>query len=361
MLDRTKLTKQLEAAVRNSFDTAYQEVSVAKSLWNKVVQDSTFLERSKLAQPALNLPTWQGPLNFKTKLNAAEIAYTVVSVDGSQIYPDRHRGTDCFLINVSEVILHYGAAKSGARLESFPYVYTSEDEFSSEEFVSCKRQELEFYHGLELAKRVKAKAKNPVVLLFDGSLIFWHLQSKDDKIKGHFLSKYISILQQCADENIIVASYISLPKSKDLVSLLRFEVDDKKLFEFLTDADISQFYLQEWQRSTLFVSNAQIAKDYPAQLRPNFFYLNTGFEVARVELPAYIAENQNLLKIVESAMVDQVKKGNGYPVALSEAHEQAVVKNHERELFYSLINSLNQSKWSLKASNKLFSKHHPAI
>jgi hypothetical protein len=379
MLDRTKLSKQLEAAVRHSFDSAFQEVAIATTLWNKIVQDSLFLERAAAAQPSLSLPNWQGPLDNVVNLNStvrsdgqlAELtgaegyecpdAYTVVSVDGSQIYPDRHRGTDCFLINVSEIILHYGANRSGAKLESFPYVYTSEDEFSSEEFVSCKRQELEFYHGLELAKSVKAKANNPVVLLFDGSLIFWHLQSKDDQIKKHFFSKYISILQQCAEQNIIVASYISLPKSKDLVSLMRFDVGDKTLFEFLTDADIAQFYLQEWQRSTLFVSNAQITKDYPAQLRPHFFYLNTGFEIARVELPDYIAQDQELLKIVQSVMVDQVQKGNGYPVALSEAHEQAVVKNHERELFYSLINNLNQSKGNLKLSNKLFSKHHPAI
>lgn len=39
-------------------------------------------------------------------------------------------------------------------------------------------------------------------------------------------------------------------------------------------------------------------------------------------------------------MLDQACKGNGYPVAIAEAHEQAVVKGPDRDFFYLLINKL---------------------
>jgi NurA-like 5'-3' nuclease len=38
--------------------------------------------------------------------------------------------------------------------------------------------------------------------------------------------------------------------------------------------------------------------------------------------------------------MDQCHKGYGYPVALSEAHEQAVVTNNDRENLYQLIDEL---------------------
>lgn len=361
MLDRTKLSKQLEVVVGNSFYSAFQEVDIARKLWSKIISSVEFSEAVFNADRSWGLPQWAGNLDLKKEISANCASYTVVSVDGSQIYPDRHRGTDCFLINISEIILHYGQARSGAKLESFPYVYASEDDSGSEDLVNCKRQEMEFYHGLQLAKKVKERAPNNVILLFDGSLIFWHLQSKDEKIKNRFLAKYISILQQCADEQIILASYISLPKSKDLVNLLRFDSDNKELFEFLTDVDVVNFYLPEECRSNIFVSNAAIVQEYPKDLKPNFFYLNTGSEIARIEFPNYVAQNKAMLETLDRSILDQVKKGNGYPVALSEAHEHAVIKTHEKELFYALIGSLGKTQQNLRNSSKLTSKYYPSI
>ncbi len=40
---------------------------------------------------------------------------------------------------------------------------------------------------------------------------------------------------------------------------------------------------------------------------------------------------------------DQIRKGSGYPVSLSEAHEQAVVRASDRELFYDLLGSSSVS------------------
>src|SRR5690606_18260071 len=133
---------------------------------------------------------------------------------------------------------------------------------------------------------------------FDGSLIFWHLESKDAELKDQYLSKYLLALHQLYQQKVLIAGYISLPKNKELVNLLKlqqcnFKVnaqEDNKELDALVDTHIAFFYLEPYTRSTIFKNNASICKHYPNHLHPHFFYLNVGSEVARIEIPAWIAK-----------------------------------------------------------------------
>jgi hypothetical protein len=83
----------------------------------------------------------------------------------------------------------------------------------------------------------------------------------------------------------------------------------------------------------VFESTSRVLADYgPHQIF--FFYVHAGDEVGRVEVPRYVAEDDELLDLVHATIVDQAAKGGGYPVSLSEAHERAVVRGSEREGFY---------------------------
>jgi hypothetical protein len=56
-------------------------------------------------------------------------------------------------------------------------------------------------------------------------------------------------------------------------------------------------------------------------------------------------------------VLDQVKRGQGYPAALSEAHEQAVITGADRENFWLLTESfLEDEKLPTTGSAKNFSK-----
>jgi NurA-like 5'-3' nuclease len=44
-----------------------------------------------------------------------------------------------------------------------------------------------------------------------------------------------------------------------------------------------------------------------------------------------------MMSLVHSVINDQVEKGKGYPIVLAEAHEKAVVRGGDRELFYQLL------------------------
>jgi len=76
---------------------------------------------------------------------------------------------------------------------------------------------------------------------------------------------------------------------------------------------------------------------YPSEQRIAFFYLNAGSEIARVEVPQWVAEDADLTGRVHRLSFDQARKGQGYPIALAEAHERAIVRGPEREAFFRLV------------------------
>ena len=76
---------------------------------------------------------------------------------------------------------------------------------------------------------------------------------------------------------------------------------------------------------------------YPLSQQPYFCYLRTPAEIGRLELPAWLIQDTMLCTQFIAQVADQLEKGNGYPIALAEAHEQAVVKGPDRELFYMLL------------------------
>ena len=348
MLDRAKVVKALSLATDELFLDFSDEYLRAEKVWTKISQESTFDQKVKASQSPWLVPHWGGLLGRKYNVKPSS-EYKVVAVDGSQIYPDRHYGASCFLVNVGIVHLNYSKNYIPAKMITVPYVFSMKDvsdiaESFSSEIVDCRRQELEFKVGIDYA------SKNPgTILLFDGSLIFWHLENYGHEIKQRFLSIYIALLERVYEKKIITASYISFPKSKELVNLIRLELcafDHSKYnsansVDHLVDSSIASFYLQEGQRSIVFKNNSRITKQYPEHLVPHFFYMNVGQEVGRVEFPAWIANDQSLVDVVASVCFDQSKKGQGYPVCLSEAHEQAVVKGADRDFFYYVLNQLS--------------------
>ena len=71
-----------------------------------------------------------------------------------------------------------------------------------------------------------------------------------------------------------------------------------------------------------------------------YFYLNTGSEIGRVEMPIWVAEDDRMLNLLHSCLLNQLSKGQGYPLALQEAHEQAVVNVGDRMYLTQLVEEL---------------------
>jgi hypothetical protein len=104
--------------------------------------------------------------------------WRILATDGSQIEVSRHEIASCFLVNVGEVVLDYGA-EPGARLASAPSlyfepkhlypIYGDEERAADGAVVGAVRDTQEFHRLAELA----AEADRPAVALVDGTLILW--------------------------------------------------------------------------------------------------------------------------------------------------------------------------------------------
>ena len=103
------------------------------------------------------------------------------------------------------------------------------------------------------------------------------------------------------------------------------------------DRDVFGALLDDGERSDVNLTTSSIVERSYGDHAVHFFYLNAGAEIARVEIPEWVADSPELLSLVHAGIVDQCRKGHGYPVAISEAHEQAVVTAGDREEFRVMV------------------------
>ncbi len=373
MLNRSKLLKELELVASTLFIDRSHEYEIIRNVWREIVADPTFLHKVREVNAPWPVPFWQGDLGLTVPVSQEVEPYHALSVDGSQIYPDRHQSVPCFLINIGMVGVRYDGVQPPVHFDSNPYIFSNAEpdmklELSAE-IVNCKRQEIELRDGMQFALRMRDQV-SPSILFFDGSLIFWHLEAKDPMLRDLFLPRYLAILCQLAKEKIITVGYISSPKSRELVNLVRlqlckFDTSNEELFHLvdgMVDATIAGFYLKPFERSTVFQNNSSVSDSYPDHVRPHFFYLHVGEEIGRVEIPAWIAQDQKLVDFVAQAILDQSIKGRGYPVVLAEAHEQAVVKGPDRDFFYHLLQKIGIDRnYRTTSSHKAMRKRSMGI
>ena len=128
--------------------------------------------------------------------------------------------------------------------------------------------------------------------------------------------------------------------------------------EGILDTVLFEEILSVGERSTVFYGgiNTLDRKSSPKN-RIGFFYINMGEEIARVEAPEYVLENEGLLDLLHFVVFDQAQKGMGYPISLQEAHHLAVVRSKERESFYRLVsNRFTEKGLPVKMTNKKLRK-----
>ena len=294
--------------------------------------------------------------------------FTVIATDGSHIDVDRHRAARCYLINIGSVVLRYGANPS-AVLESTPQLYADEDNLviapsgiKGQErtiegaLLGIKRGVDECRRLAELAAEVPAS--DPVLALIDGTLILWGLDGYPEFVTEELLDNgFLSCLEEMRklnrERNLALASYISFPRSNDVVNALRVALCPHEIVDSdrycpeckqrecdavagIRDRDLFAGILEPGQRSDVFVSQSSILKRYGAHM-VHFFYLRLDEEVARVEVPQWVATDNELLNLAHTLVLDQCRRGQEYPVALSESHEKAVVTGADRENFWELV------------------------
>jgi GNAT superfamily N-acetyltransferase len=195
--------------------------------------------------------------------------------------------------------------------------------------------------------------------MLDGSLILWGLEAYPEfvgetLVDRGLLTHFDRMKELNRDRKLALASYISRPRATDVVNALRVAIcphdpvdcdrycmmGEKRACDAvagLQDRELFASLLEPGERSALFISQSSVVEKRYGVHTVYFFYLRVDDEIARVEIPMWVAGNKDLVDLTHSLVLDQCQRGQGYPVALSEAHEQAVVTTADRENFWQLV------------------------
>jgi hypothetical protein len=338
----------------------------------------------------------QEPLDTCIPIDPAPPQHTVLATDGSQIAPSHHEIAYCYLINVGRIVLHYGQNRHPL-LDSLPEIfYRPEDLYSSrqwgistEEWMGYRRTASEATVLAELAaaeieergsggqraegRGQKAEGRgqrsegrgqkgaedissihSPTLAMVDGSLTHWFLDPLPAEARDRILLPILDAWETLRLLRVPLVGYLSAARSGESLNFLRLHTCPKEqpdcqthcpgqtdmapcqVFAPLRDTALWSIVLKPGQRSAIWRSSARIL-DYYDDHRTYFCYVHMGSEIARVEFPAWVAEDAELLNTALSLTMTQVDKGQGYPVALAEAHNQAVVRGGDRTRFFALL------------------------
>lgn len=326
--------------------------------------------RGRLAEAKTSwlLARTDGDFRAHVPAPAVDGDFAVVASDGSFILPDRHSPARFYLINIGKVLLRYGD-EPRAEFATEPHLYYQEDELYVPHTVrripvngtvlGLKRATEELRAAAEQATDLPC----PALALQDGTLILWALESQPDFVVEWVLDPFLETLARLRDAGVPVAAYISAPGSTDVVNTLRVSICDYPERGLPVNCDhcrsqiphgrvpacdrlpdVTDRFLFEQaaglapgERTQVFASTSKILEQYGPDFHIHFFYLHTGTEIARVEIPRWVAEDVDLLDRTHAILVDQCQRGRGYPPALQEAHELAAIRAEERRAVEVLI------------------------
>lgn len=320
--------------------------------------------------------------------------FTVVATDGSQIEPERHAAAECFVLNVGWAVLHYGpdaraelgnAAELRFRDEELWFDLGSRRVPIREELLATLRTLVE---RRKLAELLEAQAgPGPVLGLADGSLLDWTLENRSRDLPPAIEAETLALLDRMRASGALLASYVSRPASREVANLARLPLcSDPPLMDCrvcssrerfgvaacapadgLTDGAIFWPLLPPYHRSALFAPRQRVQERYRGHTMC-CFYLNAGPEIGRVELPEWVARDAAKLALAHALVADQCRRGRyhgklpGYPPALVEAHEQAVVDGADRQIFAQLLERrLQRAGLPAELSAKRLSKQMKAV
>lgn len=318
--------------------------------------------------------------------------YCVVGVDGSHIDVSRHIPAHCYLINVGGMALRYGN-EPDAQVFSEPRLYAKADELVIRDRFAPYREEtvsgalLDAKRAVEELRGVLHRLRElppdlPALGLLDGSLIMFGMHRHPDFVMRHLVDEgFVEILDEirymASERTVAIASYISLPRSTEVASALRVSVCPypvpncdrecgaerreerpcEREVGGVLDRELLDNMLEMGERTGVFESNAAIVRDHYGGHGVSFFYVGTDEEIGRVEMPDWVAADETLLGLVHSLVVEQCRLGPGYPVALKEAHEQAIITGSDRRYFVELVaEALEQQGLPVYSSEKNIAK-----
>ncbi len=374
-IDRFQLSRQV-GELANYLDA--QNAEFGRRIARAMQAANTHSEPDAFGQLADKLESQRGvyswlvprvtePITTVYQPSAPPRDYIVLAVDGSQIEIDRDSPFDAYLINIGRVYIRYGQSSDAVINSQAQTYYKPEDlvlggrrrpgheHVIGSSVIAARRDTAEVSALADMAENLPENV--PAIGLLDGSLTQWRISEADNIADPDLRKQYLDALSRLQEVSrqraFVVASYISRPRAREVVNALRIAIcpfdtpncgsycRDKAEGERpcdeiarVRDRDIFEELLENsGERSGIFRSTADEISGYGDHI-PHFFYVAAENELARVELPQWSLQR---IELLHTLLCDQLQLGNGYPLALAEAHEEAVVRADDRALFRQLL------------------------
>ena len=297
----------------------------------------------------------------------------LLAADGSQVNPDRHSEVEFGVINVGAYRIKPGSRQAPREFVHSQLLYHDDLYTPSgpigEEIVALRR---DLNERMYLATLVKEEAPEQVLALTDGPLELFR-EPSDQRTYQRYLEDYICQLKNLSRLKAIVAGYVDRPRSDLVVRLLELiklandepqNIGKVRPFYGLFDYDLFIDLLGPDERTAIFGIESRSAASFEGNLALHFFYLNVGLEdqpyLARVEIPQWVAQNENMVDQLHLGLIQQCRQMGlrPYPYGLHRAHEVALVTLDEKRQLQDMVirELLKQGINIFGVSHKQFAK-----
>jgi hypothetical protein len=333
-----------------------------KAYANLVIQAREWLTQytdqgDQLRHPARKfhaaIPT-EEPLDAQYPLPAMAQRFTFVAADGTEIQPDSHEVAYYYLLNIGVMVYRHGSNQA-PEAHSRPIIgYAEDDIYDHGQLVSgnlldIRRDLAEITALAEVC--VAEPSDTTTVAVVDGTLLMWTLKDTERAYQLERAQAYLEQIERLYESGAVVAAFISRPQRSEIAKLVYLAHHGGDLERAKKDHRMKRLpdyaileSLPAGARSALFVSPSSINWDYYEQggHLVHFFYLNVAVAgrdpaIARIEVPAWVAEDPIRLNLVHGAIVTQARITGDYPYALVRADELAFISSPEREAFDDMV------------------------
>jgi hypothetical protein len=367
MLELNKLAERVEAMGRclaQRQEDLQERLAHARELLGRHSLVTEAL-REKIAR-ARAIDEWRrGALPLAAHLNERRIPppltspVTLIAVDGSQIYPDRHGIATYYLLNIGSIVLRLGSGQAPT-VSTIPELFFDDrDLFDPDgqlrppEYINAQRSRREIAILADLAEAERSRTGGdpalPIIAMVDGPLLPWMRQDAEE---GEALTEevdfFVHQMRRLRRAHAVPVGYVDRPGSAyvlrilELLELSAEEISRETLrqgrFRQLTDRLLFND-LAPNERSALFTSNSDANDRYEQASggdRIAFVYVNVARRpgpsnsiIVRLEVPGWVAAQPELLDIAQAAIYANCEP-TGYPYVLTRAHELALVGQAER-------------------------------
>ncbi len=275
--------------------------------------------------------------SFPCDLNQAP-NYVLLASDGSQVSPSGHDAVSVALVNASRICFRPGSGSAPEIERKSSFLLDEQGNLDlgiiSDDLISLRRDLAE----MEILASYGNDMDEVVIALGDGTLELFHQPRQGENFEKYF-TDYLAMITAIHLKGMVLAAYTDRPRAALVSRMLEFSVppNPKPDLDRLEDQRIFGELLHPGDRSAIFELHSTSSPRYRDDLALHFFYLNVGSEgkpsIARVEIPRWVADDQDKVHLVHRALLDQCRLMNmhPYPYILHRAHEEAVVRYDEKE------------------------------